>query len=216
MKTALVAGSTGLVGSELLKLLLADPSYEKIHILVRKNPGINSSKLRVHKINFDQLSEFKSGDHFDHIFCTLGTTIKKAGTKENFRKVDFDYVFELGKKAKEWGSSKFLVVSSLGANAGSQIFYSRVKGEIEKALIGLDLPGLYIFRPSLLFGNRTESRVEEKTAIVVYKILDPLFIGRLKRYRGIKARQVAEAMIRTATSNNDKLKIFESDEIQNL
>lgn len=214
MKTALIAGSTGLVGSELLQLLVDNPAYKQVHILVRKEVALNSSKIRTHIINFENLSTFDPGEKIDHVFCTLGTTIKKAKTKENFRKVDYDYVLALGEQSLSWKAEKFLMVSSLGASSRSGIFYNRVKGEIEKALEALPLAHLFIFRPSLLMGNRKEFRAAEKSAMNIYKVLNPLFIGKLKKYRGIQAEKVARAMMVTALENNEKYKIFESDEIQ--
>lgn len=216
MKTALIAGATGLVGSELLSLLVDDTSYQKIHILVRKRINFESLKIVEHVIDFEKLEDFQLNETIDHVFCTLGTTIKKAKTKENFRKVDFEYVFQLGKKAKEWKAEKFLLVSALGANAKSSIFYNRVKGDIENALKQLELPHLFIFRPSLLMGNRKESRQGEKTAITVYKIINPLFIGKLKKYKGIDISQVAKAMKFVSINNNESFKIFESNEMQKL
>ena len=216
MKTALIAGSTGLVGSELLKLLTENPDYQYIYTLVRKPGGDASSKIREAVIDFDAMESFSPGGPVDHVFCTLGTTIKKAGTQENFRKVDHDYVLGLAKMAKQWGTEKFLVVTALGANPRSSIFYNRVKGETEEALKALDLDHLFIFRPSLLMGERKEHRAAEKTAIAVYKVINPLFAGKLKKYKGIEARQVASAMVRTALENNEPLKIFESNEIQDL
>lgn len=216
MKTALIAGATGLVGSELLKLLIENSGYSKIHVLTRKPVNTGSLKVVEHLIDFENLREINPGSNIDHIFCTLGTTIKKARTKENFRKVDYDYVVNLAKKSLELKAAKFLVVSSLGAKAKSGIFYSRVKGEMEKALQDLNLPQLFIFRPSLLMGDRKEHRSGEKTAIKVYKVINPLFIGKLRKYKGIEASQVAKAMMETAMHNNNSFQILESDEIQKL
>ena len=214
MKTALLAGATGLVGSEILQQLVERDEYQKIHLLVRNPMDVKSEKIVYHQIHFDELESFEFNEKIDHVFCTLGTTIKKARTKENFRKVDFDYVLALGHKAKEWNSEKFLMVSSLGANAKSAIFYNKVKGEIENALKELGLSHLFIFRPSLLIGNRKEHRAGEKTAIAVYKIINPLFVGKLRKYKGIQALQVAKAILNTAIFNNESIRIFESDEIQ--
>jgi uncharacterized protein YbjT (DUF2867 family) len=214
MKTALIAGATGLVGSELVKILTESNEYKSIHVLTRKSLNHNSPKIVEHIIDFDKLADFKPEIQIDHIYCTLGTTIKKAGTKENFRKVDFEYVLNLGKIAKENQSKKFLIVSSLGANAKSIIFYSRVKGEVEEALKKLSLPHLFIFRPSLLLGNRAEHRAGEKTAASVYKVLSPIFSGPLKKYKGVEAKQVAFAMMQMALQNEEPFKIFESDKIQ--
>lgn len=215
-KTALIAGASGMVGSELLKQLIDTEAYEHIHILVRRLLNVNSPKIQEHLIDFEKVDTLEIDGKIDHVFCTLGTTIKKAKTKENFRKVDYDYALELGKKAKEWNSGKFLMVSSLGANAKSRIFYSRVKGEIELALKDLNLNQLFIFRPSLLLGKRKEHRAGEKTAINVYKVIDPLFFGPFKKYKGIEASQVANGMINIAINNTDQFKILESNEIQSL
>ena len=216
MKIALIAGASGLVGSELLKSLIENDTYETIHILSRRSLKIKSLKIVEHIISFDELDNFEPITKIDHIFCTLGTTIKKAKSKENFRKVDYDYVLALGKKAKLWNADKFLMVSSLGANAKSAIFYNRVKGEIENALKHLEFPHLFIFRPSLLLGNRKEQRTGEKTAINVYKAIAPLFFGPFRKYKGIEASQVAKGMLNTALQNTDTFKILESDEIQAL
>jgi uncharacterized protein YbjT (DUF2867 family) len=216
MKTALIAGASGLVGSELLKILIESNEYKAIHVLTRKSLNHNSPKIVEHLIHFDELANLKPEAPIDHIFCTLGTTIKKAGTKENFRKVDFEYVVNLGKKAKEINAEKLMVVSSLGANAKSIIFYSRVKGEVEEALKKLSLPHLFIFRPSLLLGNRQEHRAGEKMAASVYKVLSPVFSGPLKKYKGVEAKQVAFAMMQTALKSEEPFKIVESDEIQQV
>ncbi len=216
MKNALIAGATGLVGSELLKMLIDCGDYRVIHLLNRKSLSVNSAKVVEHIINFDELINFRLAEPVDHVFCTLGTTIKKAGTKENFRKVDFEYVVNLGKMAKAMNASKFLVISSLGANEKTPIFYNRVKGEMEAALKSLSLPQLFIFRPSLLIGDRKESRPGEKSAIVLYKILSPVFRGPLLKYKGVNAKKVANAMIQIALKNNESIRIFESDEIQNF
>lgn len=214
MKTALIAGATGLVGSELLKLLDESDQYQYIHLMSRRLVGTLSPKVTEYIIDFNDLSEFQIGARVDHVFCTLGTTIKKAETKNNFRKVDFDYVVELAKLAKRNGVDKFLVVSSLDANAKSPIFYNRVKGEVEAALRDLSLPHLFIFRPSLLMGERKEHRKGEKTAIAVYKVISPFFWGPFRKYKGVEAKQAAKAMLMTALENDKSFAIIESDEIQ--
>jgi len=214
MKTTLIAGASGLVGSELLKLLIDSDAYKTIHVLSRRSLEVKSSKIVEHIVNFDELEKFEPDSQIDHIFCTVGTTIKKAKTKEKFRIVDYDYVLALGKKAKQWNSEKFLMISSLGANAKSAIFYNRIKGEIEIALKKLELSHLLIFRPSLLLGDRKEHRAGEKTAINVYKFMAPIFVGPIKKYKGIEAGKVAKAMIHTALNNNEPIKIIKSDEIQ--
>ena len=216
MKNAIIAGSTGLVGGELLKQLLDDPEYGEVHLLLRRPSHPDHPKIRAHVVEFGELDRFDPGARIDHVFCTLGTTIKKAGTRENFRRVDLDYVVDLGRLARSWKADKFLVVTALGANPRSSIFYNKVKGEAEEQLKSLGLPSLVIFRPSLLMGDREEHRAGEKTAIAVYKVINPLFIGKLKKYKGVQAGQVAKAMVQAAHHVNDKLKIYESDEIQDM
>lgn len=214
MKNALIAGASGLVGSELLKILIGCEDYGTIHVIARKSIEVNSAKVVQHIVNFDELEHFQLTDPVNHVFCTLGTTIKKAGTKENFRKVDFEYVISLAKMAKRIQAEKFMVVSSLGANAKSMIFYNRVKGEVEAGLQKLSLPHLFIFRPSLLLGNRSEYRAGEKTAASVYKFLAPVFSGPLKKYKGVEAKKVANAMVQMALANDEPFSILESDKIQ--
>ncbi len=216
MKTALLAGATGLVGSELLQQLISNDVYDKIHLLTRRSLPTESDKIVVHEIDFENLPAFTINDKIDHVFCALGTTIKKAGTKENFRKVDFEYVVGLAAKSKDLSAEKFLVISSLGANKRSMIFYNRVKGEMESALKNKGLPHVFIFRPSLLLGERLEHRTGEKTAASVYKAISPVFKGPLRKYKAVEASQVAKAMILTALTNDEPFKIIESDEIQSL
>lgn len=211
---ALIAGATGLVGTELLKMLVDSDGYDKVHVLNRRKIGYGSSKVEEHVIDFDELAAFEPGQGINHVFCCLGTTIKKAGTKENFRKVDLDYVVDLARKAKQINAPKFLVISALGASEKSAIFYNRVKGEMEQAVREIAIPCTFIFRPSLLMGDRKENRTGEKTAVMVYKVLNPLFIGKLKKYKGIRAEKVARAMIETAKLNDNEFQILESDEIQ--
>jgi uncharacterized protein YbjT (DUF2867 family) len=215
-KNALIAGATGLVGTEVLKMLIDSEIYNKVYVISRRAINHESQKVAEQVIDFDELSEIDFSNTVDHVFCCLGTTIKNAKTKEKFRRVDFDYVLELAKKSKEWNVSKFLVISALGANTKSGIFYNRVKGEMENALQNLDLPHLFIFRPSLLVGDRKESRPGERTAIMVYKVINPLFIGKLKKYKSIKIEKVARAMIETAKQNENEFQIFESDALQNF
>jgi uncharacterized protein YbjT (DUF2867 family) len=215
MKNALIAGASGLVGAHLLDLLAGSSDYQTIHVFTRKTLYTNSLKVVEHLVNFDELLTMKFDFPVDHVFCTLGTTIKKAGTKSNFRKVDYDYIITLAKKAKEMNAEKFLVVSSLGANSKSMIFYNRVKGEVEAELKNQFMPHLYIFRPSLLLGQRAEKRTGEKAAAYFYMVLAPLFSGPLRKYKGIEAKKVASAMIQTALTNTESFKIMESDEMQN-
>lgn len=197
-KTAIVAGSTGLIGSHILSQLLADARYGKVIALSRKALPISHPKLQIVAVTLDSLPDVAPTLKADDWFCALGTTIKQAGSQEAFRKVDYDYPLALGKQAAASGAEQFLLVSSIGASSASSIFYSRVKGEIERDLCQLGLPKLHVFRPSLLLGERTEHRRGEKLWGVLMKGLNPLLLGRFRKYRAIQAADVAAAMIRAA------------------
>lgn len=215
-RIAYVAGATGMVGRELIKILSRNGSWENVVALVRREIPEPEGPVIVKVVDFgdpgDGIFEEEGGD----LFCALGTTRKKAGSKDNFRKVDMNYVLNLAEKAREKHIEKVLVISSMGADPGSLFFYNRVKGEMEAALRELGLPHLFIFRPSLLLGDRMEKRTGERMAQAAFKVLKPLFIGPLKKYRGIEAAQVAKAMVKTAIHSSEALKIFESDEIQDI
>ncbi|MFC5470460.1 NAD(P)H-binding protein [Cohnella suwonensis] len=197
-KTALVAGATGLIGKQLVRQLLDDPNYGRVIALSRKAIPADHPKLEVVAVSLETLAEVAPTLRADDWFCALGTTIKQAGSQEAFRRVDYEYPMALGRRAAASGASRFLLVSAAGASANSSIFYSRVKGELERDLGGLALPSLQIFRPSLLLGDREQIRRGEKLWSAVMKAVGPLLLGPLKRYRAIHGRTVAAAMIRAA------------------
>lgn len=209
-RTALVAGSTGLIGSNLLELLLADSYYSKIVALSRKPLGITHPKLENVLIHIDEWTKLHSLEA-DDVFCCLGTTIKQAKTKDAFRKVDFEYPVELAKTLKQNGATSFLLVSALGANKNSRVFYNQVKGEVEEAIRNLSFQTLHIFRPSLLLGNRKEQRSGEDAAKIFYKIFGMLIP---QKYKGIEALKVARAMLTEAKTDKQGLHLYESDTIQ--
>jgi uncharacterized protein YbjT (DUF2867 family) len=213
MKTTLIAGSTGLIGSQLLELLLKDDDYSKVIAISRKKLEITDPKLVNVVCELNQLSNFSSELIADDVFCCLGTTMKVAKSKEKFRAVDFDAPLALAKMAMEHGAKKFLLISALGANKNSSIFYNQVKGEIEEAIQQVGLSTTHIFRPSLLIGSRKEQRSGEEAAIVFYK-----FFGWLipKKYKGIESIKVAKAMLSLAKENQPGVFIHESREIQNF
>jgi len=216
-RTALVAGATGLIGGHVINLLVDNPAYEKVIAISRRPLGIQHEKLDNRLIDFNQLEQVDDLFHVDSIFCCLGTTMKKAQSQEAFRAVDYEYPLSLGRMAKKHGVNNFLLVSSMGANAQSSIFYSRVKGELEEQLIQLDLPKLFVFRPSLLLGNRQEFRLGEKAGEWLAKPLSALLIGQWRKYRPIEAARVAEAMVTADQSDSHpKLKVYESDQIAEM
>lgn len=215
-RTALLLGATGLVGGELLTLLLADADYRQVTMLVRRNLPRTHPKLVQRVVDFKDLSRDADAFKVDDVFCCLGTTIKKAGSQEAFRVVDYAYPLESARLAARQGAGQYLLITALGADAQSSVFYNRVKGEVEEAIGKLPLRSLHIFRPSLLLGDRQESRTGEKIAVAVMKPLGFLLAGPLKKYRGIQARTVAQAMLRTAKRNLTGRHAYNSDVIQEM
>ena len=206
-KVALVAGASGLTGGYLLNLLLEAPEYREVIAYVRKHSGNRHPKLKEVIVDWDMLQEPVVADD---VYCCLGTTIKKAGSQEAFRKVDYDYPLQLAQIQFQGGSQQFLLVSAIGADAKSSIFYSRVKGELENALQAIGYTSLQIFRPSFIAGPRNESRPGERIGLAIFSFLSPLFIGPLKKYAPIHAEQIARAMLRTAQKNEQGTKLYDS------
>jgi uncharacterized protein YbjT (DUF2867 family) len=212
-KRALIVGATGLVGGYVLRRLLAHSRYSRVEILVRRESPIRDPKLTQRIVDFASLDVL--GIAPDEVFCCLGTTIRKAGSEEAFRRVDYDYPLTLARLAKAVGADKFLLVSALGADPKSAVFYNRVKGEVEHAIAAVGLPAAYFFRPSLLLGPRAENRSGEKIGIAIGTAIAPLMIGGFRKYRPIHADAVAAAMVYVA--NHDvPAGVIESDAIARL
>jgi len=213
MKTALIAGSTGLIGKQLLTLLLATNRYDKVIALTRHDLGITHPKLSELRVDFSVLDQYADKLIADDVFCSLGTTMAKAKTKERFHTVDFTYPLRLAVATKLGGARQFFLVSALGASKKSSVFYNRVKGETEEAISNLGFETLHIFRPSLLLGPREEQRPAEDAAKFVYKWFGFLIPG---KYKGIEASQVARAMLHCASLEEKGRFIHESSEMQKL
>lgn len=211
MKTALIAGSTGLIGSQLLQLLLNDNYYDAVKAISRQPLEITHPKLENIVLDFDRLTEYHERLKADDVFCCLGTTIKKVKTKEKFRKVDFDYPVELAKLTKANGAEQYLLVSALGADKKSKVFYNQVKGEVEEAIEQVGFTSFQIFRPSLLMGDRKENRAGEEAGKVVFK-----YFGFLvpKKYKGIDSIKVARAMQKLAAQHPEGVHTHESKDLQ--
>jgi len=211
-KRAIIAGASGLVGSELLIQLLADENYEKVVAVVRTPLDYSHQKLAQKVIDFEALTASMDDVKADHAFCCLGTTIRKAGNQARQYRIDHDYVVDFAMACKAAGVSRFAVVSSSGANHKTSNFYLRTKGEMEEDLNKIPFEGLYMLRPSLLLGRRKEFRLMELIAKGMMKVINPLLTGRLKRYRGINASTVAAGMIK-AMNGPGGVYIIESDRI---
>lgn len=216
MKTAIVIGSTGLTGKYLVQELIKNSAYQKIILLLRKKQNLNHPKVIEIIVDFDKLTEFQNEIKGDDLFCTIGTTIKKAGSKEAFTKVDLDYMIATAKIAQQNGVKKMMYMSALGADALSTNFYFKTKGACEKSLMDLYFESLFIFRPSMLTGNRAEFRFGEIVGAVFLKLFSFLLVGKFKKYRAIKASNVAIAMVLAAQTEDRGVRIFESDEIEGL
>lgn len=209
-RIALIAGATGLAGRHLLEILLSDLRYSTVHTLVRRTCRIAAAKIEEHVVDFERLPALPDTDD---VYCCLGTTIRKAGSQAAFRKVDFDYVVDLATAARQSGVSRFLVVSAMGANAESAVFYNRIKGEMEQALVRIGFQALYIFQPSLLLGERHEARRGERAGIAMLSALAPLMLGPARKYRPIDAGMVARAMVVAAWTAAPGTIRFPSDQI---
>jgi uncharacterized protein YbjT (DUF2867 family) len=216
MKSALLAGATGLTGKLLLYSLLDSKEYSAIFILVRKEITIKDPRLTQIIFNYDNPRDYENLPNADILFCCLGTTIKKAGSQEAFSKVDSQYPIHLAKVCSEKKYKKFLLITALGANPNSRIFYNRVKGETEEKIKSFNFKEIYFCRPSLILGNRTEFRVGEQIGKLFAKFISPLLFGSLRKYRAIEALIIAKAMIKLASTSNQGVHIIESDELERL
>lgn len=216
MKTALLIGSTGLIGRHLLELLLESDNYDNVITFVRKDNGIKHPKLRQHIVDFDQPKSYQDLIRGDDFYCTIGTTIKTAGSKEAFRKVDYQYPKQFASAAVANDVNQFLLISSLNADENSGNFYLKTKGEIQSFLKNVDFQSVSIVQPSLLLGDRKEFRFGEQAGAVLMKVFSFLLIGSLKKYKPIHGDTVAKALFSLAQQEKKGFAIYESDALQQL
>lgn len=215
IRKAVILGATGLIGNYCLQNLLDDPTYSEVTALVR-NPILKTHrKLKTVTTKFnDNLKDELSNIQVDDVYCCLGTTIKKAGSQEAFKQVDYSIVVTVADIIRKQGAEQFIVISSMGADKKSKVFYNRVKGEMEEALKQLDYPCLRIIRPSLLLGAREEFRLGERIGVILAPVLKPFMVGSLKKYRPVQAKSVAEFMIKVAEEEPiTGAHVYESDRI---
>ncbi|CAH0138348.1 NAD(P)H-binding protein [Peribacillus sp. Bi134] len=215
-KTALILGATGVVGTQLVKQLSNSKIYSEIHLLTRREMKFTEPKCTGHVVDFDNLSQYAYLFNVTDVFICLGTTIKKAKSKEAFRKVDYDYIIEAAKMAKTSNVEKLLVITAMGANSKSKFFYSRVKGDLEGTLQRLEMNTVHIFRPSLLLGEREEFRAGEKISGLLSTFVKFVFVGPLRPYRAIEANKVAAAMYAAAQTTAKGYHFYNSHEIEKL
>lgn len=208
-RTAIVLGATGLVGRRVVEQLAADSRYNAVVALVRRAPGWQLPKVEARAVDFDRLADTDLPPA-DDVFCCLGTTIKVAGSREAFRRVDYDYVLRVARLALARGATRLMVISALGAGTGSPVFYSRVKGEMEAAVGALPYRAVTLLRPSFLAGERDERRPGEHLALAALGVLGRLVPARL---RPVADATVARAMIAAAWDDAAGVRVFESEEI---
>jgi uncharacterized protein YbjT (DUF2867 family) len=202
LKTAIIVGATGLTGKALTQVLCQSNNYDKVILLLRKPLRILDSKVEQHTIDFNTIDKYKHLLHATHLYICIGSTMKKAGSKEAFIHSDVDIPFEIAKVCKENNVKSCVFISAVGANLNSQNFYLKTKGEIEKLLFDLQFENLHIMRPSMLLGKRDESRLGESIGKIVAKMLSLFLVLKLKKYKPIEAQVLAIAMYETANNLN--------------
>ncbi len=214
-KTAIILGATGLTGGLLLERLLDDDRYEAVVLFGRRSIQLPHKKIKEHIIDLFQLADHKEDFRADEVFCCIGTTAAKTPDKETYKKIDYGIPATAAALAKENGINTFIVVSAMGANTASSIFYNKVKGLMESAVLSQRIPNTYVLRPSLIGGNRSERRIGEYIGKIFMKLINPLMVGGLKKYRSIRPEKIARAMVRLANEGYDR-QIILSDKIQEL
>lgn len=214
-KTAIVIGATGLTGGLLVKQLLSDERYDKIKIISRRTTGLTDTKIEEKLCDLLEYDTWKDEIKGDHLFCCIGTTRKKTPDLEQYRRIDHGIPVHAAKYCKQNGVQSFAVVSAIGANASSSIFYNKLKGEMEEVVLSEGPERVYVMRPSIIDGQRGEKRLMEQIGLGLFRLLGFLFIGKLRKYRLIHARDIAKAMIIAANSAKEST-VFESDEITEL
>ncbi|TCC97121.1 oxidoreductase [Pedobacter hiemivivus] len=213
---AIIAGATGLIGSSLLHQLLDHPDYTMITAVVRNEIHLQHPKFRQVVVDFDRLENHQEDIKGDVVFCALGTTKSKTPDKAQYRKIDYQYPLDIAFIAQQNGASQYHLVSALGANPDSSIFYSKLKGEVERDLKTIPFKAIHIYRPSLLVGDRKEHRTGEGIMIGLMRFLNPLLIGGLKKYRSIKIEKVASAMLKQSLKPLSGIFTYDSDQIEEL
>jgi len=215
-KKAILLGASGLIGNSLLQQLLLSNHYNEVLVVVRKTLNIQHPKLRQLQVDFDRLIEHAHEIQGDVVFCCLGTTKKKTPDKAQYKKIDHQYPIDAARIALTNGATQYHLVSSLGANVNSSIFYPKLKGEVERDLKAIPFPTIHIYRPSLLDGFRIENRTGERWMIAIMRLINPILVGPLRQYRSIKIETVAHAMLIESLKDQKGVFIHPSDAIERI
>lgn len=215
-KTAIILGATGLTGNLLLQKLIIDENYTSIKLFSRKKIEGLPLKVKQYIGNVIELEAFKADFTADEVYCCIGTTAKKTPNKKVYKQIDYGIPVTAAKLSKENSIPTFLVISAMGANKKSNVFYNKTKGEMEHDVLEQHIKNTYIVRPSLIGGERKERRILEKIGITIFKVIEPLFIGKLKQYKIINAESIALAMVHLANNPSHAEVIITSNEIKKL
>jgi len=213
-KTAIILGATGLTGTNLLKLLIDDNSYEKIKLFSRKKIEELPSKVQQYIGNIVELESFRQDFNADVVFCCIGTTLKKSPDKNVYRSIDYGIPTKAAQLSKENKIETFMVISALGANPESSLFYNKLKGEMEEKVLSYNIKNTFILQPSYIKGDRNENRPLERIYDVLFPLISLFLVGKLKKYKTIKATDIADAMYNLAELKPN-IKKIESDQIKN-
>ena len=215
-KTAIILGATGLTGTILLQKLIEDDRYDSIKLFSRSKMEGLPKKVTQFIGDLLKLEQFKADFSADEVFCCIGTTTKKTPDKALYKQIDYGIPLTAAKLSKENNINTFLVISAMGSNEKSSVFYNRTKGEMECDVLQQNIKNTFILRPSLIGGERNERRILEKIGLFVFKIIQPLFIGKLKKYRIINAESIAQTMINLANNTSNAEVIITSNDIIKL
>jgi uncharacterized protein YbjT (DUF2867 family) len=216
MKKAILFGASGFVGGHLLRDLLQSNFYEEVIVVVRKPLDVQHHKLKTIIAHFETLAQHDHELVADDVFIALGTTKKKTPDEKIYYQIDHDYPLLAAQLTKANGAKSVLMVSAVGANINSSIFYVKTKGEAERDVIAVDFEQTHIFRPSMIMGNRKESRPLENVFIGIFSVVNHLLIGKLNKYKGITAENIAKAMFAAAQKPGEKVKFYHWEEMQEL
>ncbi len=215
-KTAIILGASGLTGGILLQKLVAEESYESIKLFSRSKIEGLPKKVTQFIGNLLKLEDFKADFTADQVFCCIGTTAKKTPNKDLYKQIDYGIPVAAAQLSKENKISTFLVISAMGASAKSNVFYNKTKGEMERDVLEQNIKNTFVLRPSIIGGERNETRPLEKIGLAVFKVIQPLFIGKLKEYKITDPEDIAQTMITLANSTSHAEVIITSNDIKRI